>query len=45
MLSQELGHARQSCGKAMRLLEQEELLTRIPVLGYYVTRNLVAGSG
>ena len=44
-LSQELGHARQTCGKAMRLLEQEGLLTRIPGLGYYVTRNLVADSG
>jgi DNA-binding GntR family transcriptional regulator len=41
----ELGHARQTCGKAMRLLEQEELLTRVPGLGYYVTRNLVADSG
>jgi len=34
-LSQELGYARQTCGKAMRLLEQEELLTFIPELGYY----------
>jgi DNA-binding GntR family transcriptional regulator len=38
-LSQELGHARQTCGKAMQLLEQEELLTFIPGLGYYVTRT------
>ncbi len=41
-LSHELGHARQTCGKAMQLLEGEELLTRIPGHGYYVTRNPVA---
>jgi hypothetical protein len=34
-LSQELVHARQTCSKAMQLLEQEELLTFIPGLGYY----------
>lgn len=44
-LSQEFGHARPTCGKAMRLLEQEGLLIRVPGLGYYVTRNLVADSG
>ncbi len=44
-LSQESGHARPTCGKAMRLLEQEGLPIRVPGLGYYVTRNLVAGSG
>jgi DNA-binding GntR family transcriptional regulator len=36
-LSQELGCARQTCGKAVRLLEQEGLLTFIPGLGYYAT--------
>ena len=36
-LSQESGHARQTCGKAMQLLEREELLRFIPGLGYYVT--------
>ena len=35
-LSQEYGHARPTCGKAMRLLEGEQVLTRIPGLGYYV---------
>jgi DNA-binding GntR family transcriptional regulator len=35
-LSQEHGHARPTCGKAMRVLEREGLLTRIPGLGYYV---------
>ena len=44
-LSQEFGHARPTCGKAMRLLEQEGLLIRVPGLGYYVTRTLVADSG
>jgi len=43
-LSQEFGHARPTCGKAMRLLKQEGLLIRVPGLGYYVTRNLVADS-
>ena len=31
-LSREFGHARTTCGKAMRLLEQEGLLTFIPGL-------------
>jgi DNA-binding GntR family transcriptional regulator len=35
-LSQEHGHARPTCGKALRMLEDEGLLTRIPGLGYYV---------
>jgi DNA-binding GntR family transcriptional regulator len=34
-LNQEFGHARTTCGKAMRLLEQEGLLTFIPGLGYH----------
>ena len=36
-LSQQYGHARQTCAKALRILEDEGLLTRIPGLGYYVT--------
>ena len=36
-LSQQYGHARQTCAKALRVLEDEGLLTRIPGLGYYVT--------
>ena len=36
-LSREFGHARTTCGKAMRLLEQEGLLTFIPGLGYHAT--------
>jgi len=38
-LSQEYGHARQTCAKALRILEDQGLLTRIPGLGYYVTGN------
>jgi DNA-binding GntR family transcriptional regulator len=41
--SQELGHARQTCSKAMQLLEQEGLLVRVPGCGYFVT-TLVARS-
>ena len=36
-LCREHGHARQTCGRAMRLLEDEDLLHRVPGLGYYVT--------
>ena len=42
-LSQESGHARQTCAKALRTLEDEGLLTRIPGLGYYVTGAAAAG--
>lgn len=35
-LCREHGHTRQTCGKAMRLLEREGLLHRVPGLGYYV---------
>ena len=35
-LCREHGHARQTCGRAMRLLEGEGLLRRVPGLGYYV---------
>jgi DNA-binding GntR family transcriptional regulator len=38
-LSQQYGHARQTCAKALRTLEDEGLLTRVPGLGYYVTRT------
>jgi DNA-binding GntR family transcriptional regulator len=36
-LGQEFGHARTTCGKAMRLLKQGGLLTFIPGLGYHAT--------
>lgn len=35
-LSQRHGHARQTCAKALRILEDEGLLRRFPGLGYYV---------
>ena len=35
-LSQEHGHARQTCAKALGLLVNEGLLIRYPGLGYYV---------
>lgn len=35
-LSQEHGTARLTAAKALRLLESEGLVTRIPGLGYYV---------
>jgi DNA-binding GntR family transcriptional regulator len=38
-LSQEHGHARATCGRALRLLQDEGLLARIPGLGYYVNHS------
>jgi DNA-binding GntR family transcriptional regulator len=38
-LSQQYGHARQTCSKALHILEEEGLLTRVPGLGYYVART------
>jgi DNA-binding GntR family transcriptional regulator len=35
-LAREYGHARPTCSKALRLLEDEGLLIRVPGLGYYV---------
>ncbi len=43
-LSQEHGHARPTCGKALRMLEGEGPLTRIPGLGYFVNRAPVPAS-
>ena len=37
VLCQELGCARHTCGKAVRLLEREGLLAFVPGLGYYAT--------
>lgn len=36
-LSDQHGHARQTCAKALRALETEGLLVRVPGLGYYVS--------
>jgi GntR family transcriptional regulator len=35
-LSQEYGHARQTCAKALGVLVKEGMLIRYPGLGYYV---------
>jgi DNA-binding transcriptional regulator YhcF (GntR family) len=35
-LSQEHGHARQTCSKAYQMLEREGLVARFPGLGYFV---------
>ena len=35
-LSQDYGHARQTCSKALGVLVKEGLLIRYPGLGYYV---------
>ncbi|HEY1000733.1 MAG TPA: winged helix-turn-helix domain-containing protein [Streptosporangiaceae bacterium] len=43
-LSQQYGHARQTCAKALRTLEDEGLLARVPGLGYYVTATAEPGS-
>jgi DNA-binding GntR family transcriptional regulator len=44
-LCQEYGHARETCAKALRILEAEGLLTRIPGLGYYVKGTPAVGRG
>ena len=38
-LSREYGHAPLTCSNALRMLESEGLLTRIPGLGYHVRHN------
>ena len=35
-MQDETGYSRQTCGKALRLLERQGLLQRIPGLGYHV---------
>ena len=41
-LSQQYGHARQTCSKAMRLLVDDGLLFRVPGLGYHVAKGAQA---
>jgi hypothetical protein len=43
VLRREQGHSRQTAGKAMRVLEEEGLIYRVPGLGYYVTCGVPAG--
>jgi len=40
-LSDQYGHARQTCSKALGILVKEGLLTRYPGLGYYVAGRAV----
>ena len=39
ILRREHGHSRQTVGKAMRVLEGEGLIYRVPGLGYYVSHD------
>ncbi|HYB48945.1 MAG TPA: winged helix-turn-helix domain-containing protein [Streptosporangiaceae bacterium] len=42
VLRRERGHSRQTVGKAMRILEREGLIYRVPGLGYYVSYGVAA---
>jgi GntR family transcriptional regulator len=42
VLRREQGHSRQTAGKAMRVLEEEGLIYRVPGLGYYVSCGVPA---
>jgi DNA-binding GntR family transcriptional regulator len=44
-LCQEMGHSRQTAGKALRMLEGEGVVARVAGLGYFVTGPAPAGSG
>ena len=39
VLSEQYGHARQTCAKALQVLAGEGLLVRIPGLGYHVAQR------
>jgi GntR family transcriptional regulator len=41
-LRRQHGHSRQTVGKAMRVLESEGLIYRVPGLGYYVSCDVTA---
>lgn len=36
MLSREYGHARQTCARALHLLEAEGMVIRVPGLGFFI---------
>jgi DNA-binding GntR family transcriptional regulator len=38
-LTEEYGHARQTCSKAYQLLQEEGILARFPGLGYFVCQG------
>jgi GntR family transcriptional regulator len=39
ILRRQHGHSRQTVGKAMRVLEDEGLIYRVPGLGYYISHH------
>jgi GntR family transcriptional regulator len=39
VLRRQHGHSRQTVGKAMRILEGEGLIYRVPGLGYYISHG------
>jgi GntR family transcriptional regulator len=43
VLRREHAHSRQTVGKAMRVLEDEGLIYRVPGLGYYISQDAGAG--
>jgi len=44
-LRREQGHSRQTVGKAMRILEGEGLIYRVPGLGYYISHDAARLTG
>jgi DNA-binding GntR family transcriptional regulator len=42
VLRSQHGHSRQTVGKAMRVLEDEGLIYRVPGLGYYISQRAAA---
>jgi DNA-binding GntR family transcriptional regulator len=42
VLRRQHGHSRQTVGKAMRILEDEGLIYRVPGLGYYISHHATA---
>ena len=45
VLRRQHGHSRQTVGKAMRILEGEGLIYRVPGLGYYISRDAARLTG
>ena len=43
VLRRQHAHSRQTVGKAMRILEDEGLIYRVPGLGYYISQGVAAG--
>jgi GntR family transcriptional regulator len=45
VLRRQHAHSRQTVGKAMRILENEGLIYRVPGLGYYISREAARLTG